>query len=68
MRFCASPAPIPKIALPFDTLSSVITANAIFDGCRLMASVTQVPNSTLRVTAAIAESITHGSSTIAFDH
>ena len=46
----------------------MIAANAIFDGCLLIASVTQVPNSTLFVTAAIDDNMTHGSSTIAFFH
>ena len=63
--FCASPAPIPNVPLPCETLSNVIVASAIFDGCLLTASVTHVPSSTLFVTEAMAESITHGSFTIA---
>jgi len=35
--FCASPAPIPKIALPFVILSRVIAERAIDDGCLLIA-------------------------------
>ena len=56
------------MALPFETLSREIAANAMLDGCLLIASVTHVPNSTLLVTAAIADNITQGSKTIAFFH
>ena len=68
MRFCASPAPMPRIARPCETRSSVMAARAMFDGWRRMASVTHVPSSTLRVMAAIDESMTHGSRTIALRH
>ena len=66
--FCASPAPIPKIALPFVILSRVIAERAIDEGCLLIASVTQVPNSTLRVIDPIAANMSHASFTTAFFH
>jgi hypothetical protein len=59
---------MPSVALPFDTLSKVIVARAMFDGCLRIASVTHAPSSTLFVVAAIADSITQGSRTTAFFH